>query len=885
MHERDLFFTGWMWHFDPEDADYTERSWEGWSEDEMRVMLDEWLDWLHGSMKGRKFDLPALQQQLRPYAAVLAAILSCDALPNALSGVVTLVDRVKELLLRDIVATANGDFRNLDMRPLEKYAGWLAPDWDRSLSDETRDALQLVKTAGTPTTAVEDLDVAKLQQALHTLQPLIQTWKERRVVLLADTAELEQKAKRRPIPTPAADPSYERVHPGWIEASGHTAILYEREPWTGADLSPAVLLTSATFEAFVDGSANALVGILSPQAGVGIRLRELQSLRRCIELYMPAIARLLEQQRRDDPSASSRPPLRFGLLNLYADNQLDPNWRWISCSDYQRALSIRQRPGCFLLYPARQQPQHAPLQYVMFDSPLSRPENVGEFDLDRAELDTALQWPTLSELIRFVHGSIKGDTFDLQAVLDEADRSGLQAASEALARMERLDFLYSRACRLHARVMTACHYDWSGSSPFMTVGCAEPEIKLNDLQALDVPRIQTLLQPFDEMMRTLQSALAGQPDRPPLPPPEPRKGRDVQQLRRAILQRMSHSRHRLELMLPAADAAEGSSGRWSAYDVLRVLNRHCILQHQKMTDLSWWPMLDVQNDVVLGARLSVFRAAAAADPASCTAWYLVFQLVVKDNQSTQGAFLRLFPVASRSLMPAESSRWSLQADRQTASVINMIGGSTWPLQLPPVKRSRDEPLPPSVVPHTAVEPWETEAVIAAASTGPDGKVTVAATVVPIGQSTAWYAERGVRLHSPPDVTRIELFDALLHEHKERVLCSAAELQSMMQNAVQAEPAAAAAAASCQLLLQTDSWYHRDPADPLQLPGDILHFRSLAQLVSDGDLAAHHARLAAAVAFDPSQQPNTHRSHWFNAGTDWSLWLDPYSNYVPMDMRV
>ena len=369
--------------------------------------------------------------------------------------------------------------------------------YDPKGSPELPDALELLKTVGGPTVPLEELDATPFQQALDTLQLLLDLWSGRQVALQAEVAALETAIEQLPTRAPEGewDPPVDPPPPELVPAWGHTAVYSHRDREGLTDFGPALRLTSARFESFTDGGSDVVLGMTPTEAGE-FRMRELPTMRRCVELLVPALARLMEPLY-STPLYTGR-PLRFAVLSLADDNQLDPNWRWISTADYQRSLSPRQRLGYFLLYPAggRDKAQHQQQQqtfgYSMWDTTLCRPETANEWDADCAALDTPLQWPTMSDLIRFIHGSMKGSSFALQAVLDLADSSGLQAASEAVAHMERLELLFQRVRRLRARLLERCTLP--PTTPLMAAICSESNIPLNTrLEEVDAPRLAALM--------------------------------------------------------------------------------------------------------------------------------------------------------------------------------------------------------------------------------------------------------------------------------------------------------------------------------------------------------------------------------------------------------
>ena len=110
------------------------------------------------------------------------------------------------------------------------------------------------------------------------------------------------------------------------------------------------------------------------------------------------------------------------------------------------------------------------------------------------------------------------------------------------------------------------------------------------------------------------------------------------------------SRRLVELLLHTSEAAERAVTSWGVEEVLKVLDRHCVLQWLDLLEGEWWPSFDGHQGIVLGARLSVFRTASSTRPSTCRGWFVVFQLMAKDVESTQGAFLSVYSVAPLTIL-------------------------------------------------------------------------------------------------------------------------------------------------------------------------------------------------------------------------------------------
>ena len=118
--------------------------------------------------------------------------------------------------------------------------------------------------------------------------------------------------------------------------------------------------------------------------------------------------------------------------------------------------------------------------------------------------------------------------------------------------------------------------------------------------------------------------------------------------------------------------------------------------------------------------------------------------------------------------------------------------------------------PQSLLPFSSIDPHVTEAIIACSVGRAEVPEGIQARAVAISQEPACFAARGVRLQAPPDVTRVELFEAMLVEHRQQLLLPAAELQGCMQRTLREDPQASGLVDAAKLVVEVDDWYHPRP---------------------------------------------------------------------------
>ena len=109
-------------------------------------------------------------------------------------------------------------------------------------------------------------------------------------------------------------------------------------------------------------------------------------------------------------------------------------------------------------------------------------------------------------------------------------------------------------------------------------------------------------------------------------------------------------------------------------------------------------------------------------------------------------------------------------------------------------------------------------------------------------SSEAYGCAGIELESASRVSVFELCRYLAHEHRSLVLANDEE------RVVSVPP-------DLELLLTLDEWSHPDVSGG-KLPSGCPTFIQLARVLESGD----------PKAFQPSEAPNTHRSHWPEGGT-------------------
>ena len=891
--QRDVFYRDWPLPLSA-DAPLAAAPTD-WDVDSAFKLFSDWVSWAHRTMRGSPFDLPAVLHRARAYAEQMSLLLNACTRHLWQSRVEALLQRM-QTQLSERPSRASGS---------QPISSWRPESRDPQWGGAVQEALARLERLTGPQTALEDLPVKQVRAALLRVEPVTRLWRSRLAVLQSLEQSLQQPEETQSWE--ASTGAGGSLEP--MAASGHTRILscspavaLRRDPEAAG---PSTLLTSRSFEQVVFAAdKDVLVGFVAATAP-GSHLFPGPSLELAIDSLVPALARLMLQYQQQaaaqspaGPQSAAQPTpassqhgesLVFARFRL-GDNQLDPNWRWLPSDLYQRALGPLQNPGCFVLYPAGQKPSEASQQVVCYDSPLSRPAAAQEFERDNAELSTALRWPTLSDLLRFVHRHMQHGTFDLAAVLSMAESSGAQAASEELAQLACEDVLWKRGRLHHSRQLGHTQLERN------MLGAVDELPPMIQLHALDLQLLSSTLQPYRTKLRQLQAAVGRTTsDSERLSAASPRAGRDLLQLHRNMLKHLQSPLTReLLLQRSTVDGSEPADGQWSCGDILRVFDRHAALQQQRMMEGGWWPVFDHSSYISVGARLSVFRCSAPLSARSCSSWFMVFQLLRKEASNGAGPTLHILFVTPPTLIRTEAQHWAIlgRHSRRQRDLIQLVQDNS---------RSR---VP--VCPLSDLQPEVTQALIerpseatvqGEAETGESESERVS-----VGQDEAWYSARGVRLANPPQVTLVELSEALLHEHSHWLFASQSELLQLMTRATRPDPAAAVLMQAMQPLLELDDWLHREPTDPLQLPSENPFFQALAGLIADGDRHSFQSKLqgadlaaaqsvasaatdaehrTAAVARTQLMVGNTHRSHWANAGKAWWCWVDPYRRDPPL----
>ena len=294
------------------------------------------------------------------------------------------------------------------------------------------------------------LPVAAYRKALSTLQPFLTACRSRMATMLPHyTAYREQLAAEveRAIPTNVVPTS------GHTAIRTHTAQLVSDVPGTGLQLphgSGCVELTAATFEQRVfDSQLDVLVAVLPAITAEGAHTQHVPKLEGQLTRVLLSVARLLRQhaQRSGDGSTAAAMPLICMLQLHWHSQEVDLNWRWMPSWLYAERLREDSPEGCLVLYPAGHKPWTAtvraatgtaaegdhPFCGVVMDEQCGWPAEQRARQPAHHELLLlllpAFRWPTVHDVLRFLHSNMMAGRFELASLLAAADESGEQLVS------------------------------------------------------------------------------------------------------------------------------------------------------------------------------------------------------------------------------------------------------------------------------------------------------------------------------------------------------------------------------------------------------------------------------------------------------------------------
>lgn len=115
-------------------------------------------------------------------------------------------------------------------------------------------------------------------------------------------------------------------------------------------------------------------------------------------------------------------------------------------------------------------------------------------------------------------------------------------------------------------------------------------------------------------------------------------------------------------------------------------------------------------------------------------------------------------------------------------------------------------------------------------------------IVPISAKQAAWEARGIVLTKPPHLMAADLVRGLVLDYRDLLFATEDELRRWVPP-------------DLPLLLRLDSWYHPDLMNS-EMPSDTETFQMIADVLVTGDPSMYHLLRA----------PNTHWSHWRDAGT-------------------
>lgn len=108
----------------------------------------------------------------------------------------------------------------------------------------------------------------------------------------------------------------------------------------------------------------------------------------------------------------------------------------------------------------------------------------------------------------------------------------------------------------------------------------------------------------------------------------------------------------------------------------------------------------------------------------------------------------------------------------------------------------------------------------------------------------------MQLCSPPQIQRVELYEALMRDHKAQLLMGKHELVSTLSRLL--------GLPALTTLLMADDWHHRDPAEPCEPPSLNPTFQAVARCIQAGT-RDQWDELESAVGY----RGNTQRGNWTN----------------------
>ena len=837
VEQRDVPY--WGWYAEHVDEVSTFSSPQGLP-DPLSELFPQWLLWVHRTLRGPRFDLAKVQQLAAAYTEQLSAVARAAAS----------LRQVQEVSMA--LHILDCDVENPTLRPKQ----WVSPTSARSLQAP----LAVLKHCAGSFVAVEDVDVAAINAACEALLEPLSIWAARMTPLWSLLPGVYERMGHQ-----MSQGSFQNR---LVKGSGHS-VLYSKPlliaPSEGLDDGVVEVVASQWEHVVGEPGRDVLVGFMAwPQ-----RLNQIPmpSLKLFISTHLPAFARLLRryQQQQGSSDAQHGGSLVFATFHVEQDplhgQQVDINWRWLSSDTFRDFLHSERGTGCLAFYPSGS----SGLTPHVFEEGLW----TGSTDSERALQQWLLRpfhWPSLSDVIRFVHQHMKGGAFDLTAMLHLAQDSGAQRGSEAVQHFEELRMEWERAAYHHSRVL---------QSPLTSPGQDSDigELLLYDpirLEEVNVEKLRLRLRPFErrlaEVRPTLKAAearlLEVEATRPVkgLPPRSalPQAPSTLPSLHRVQTHIASHYLCGAEPFHthPGADGAQSQPVlRWSAADVLKVMDEAAYAQFHSVLGEHWrWPVLDSDDRMVISARMSVFHETTPPPSDRCLHWLVVFQLlycaygesslsleVVVVAPTTTLSSPQLLRVRGQSLLP-----------RPLYELV-MIPQSNWPAyQCPPSALLPTATTARVLVPLGPSSPHSEPGSAGSFPFGVDLRLSMSPPReyldVEVGQDEAWYTARAVELFNPPQIQRAEVYEALMRDYRAQLLMEDGELCAALSRLLHLPP--------LQTLLAADDWHHRGPEVACELPSWNPTFQSIARCIEAGKVD-DWVDLVATVGY----RGNTHRRYW------------------------
>ena len=757
VERRDVPYTAWYPEYADEEAGFTSPLGDVVPPSKLFV---HWLEWVHATLPGNKFKLAEVKDLAVRYSAQLEALARAAAT----------LRRVHEVSMALHVMSCDFDQSTLMLRSALARRPELNPWCDPALEAP----LAVLSFCAGPHRAVEDIDVKACHGACDELLAPMEMWAERMEPLWPLLAGVRHRMLQR------------RMEQGYqerlVDGSGHS-VMYSK-PLVEAGQSPDEV--KAEVVEVVASQWREVVGQQGKDVLVGFATRTsslcpvpLPSLRVLMDIYLPAFAQVLRryQERQGSDSAQHGGSLVIATFEVGEDpfhgQQVDVNWQWLSSDTFRDFLHPERGTGVFALYPSGS----GGVIHSVFDEGMWTASTNAEKALQLWLLQP-FRFPSLSDLIRFVHRTMQGGTFDLALMLQLCEESGAQRGCDALQSVHQVGLEWSRAAYRHSRVLQSTLF-----SPVSGLWALLPDGEEVTLYTMDVEKIRKAARPCEERLAEVRPALqaaerrllneevsrraAGLSLRSTEPQP-PSLLPSLNRMQAYVATRYLSDAKPFLPHHPTADVTLTSSPAlgWSAVDVLQVMDEAAYSQYfGGLTIMPRWPVLDADDRMVVGARMSVLHVAGRNVPHVCSHWLLVFQLLWCQHSDFSLSLL-VIVVAPSSTSPSSHVDWQAFPGRPFHDLVVIERSTSTSYNCP-----RHE-----------VDPTATSVLVSYPTPTPPSKAAgskqnkrfklpekPAHHTAPVGQDESWYAERGVRLFNPPQNQRAELYEAIVHDHRAQLL--------------------------------------------------------------------------------------------------------------------